>query len=124
MPPRWGPSRSIGSAAAVAFHALAALSLLWAAPSRSTPITESFAAQSSLHASHGHYARIRLERMALSEHDGDSVLTLGFSAPARLRLLRLHQPERIVIDLPHTQRHAELPVRGADSPIAALRAGV
>ena len=119
--PRTGPGRSIGSAAVIC--SLTALSLLWAAASHATPSPISRVSPRSAHAVHIRFARARLNQLALSERDGNSLLTLTLSAPVRLRLLRLHQPERIVIDLPRTQRHAALPMRSPDSPIAALRAG-
>lgn len=120
--PRTGPRRSIGSAAAM--WTLAALSLLWAAASHATPSGPiSSVSPRSAHAVHIRYARARLTQLSLSERDGNSLLMLTLSAPVRLRLLRLHQPERIVIDLPRTQRHAALPMRSPESPIAALRAG-
>jgi N-acetylmuramoyl-L-alanine amidase len=121
---RTGPRRSIGSAALCGALALAVLSLLWAAPSRSTPNAAASGAVARVaHGAHARYGRARLDRLGLSEHEGDSLLTLTLSAPVRLRLQRLHQPERIVIDLPRTQRRTALPMRSADSPIAALRSG-
>lgn len=121
---RSGAGRSTGSAAACRALALAALSLLWAVRSHSSPSGESStAAARSAHGAYVHDGRARLESLSLSEHAGASLLTLTLSAPVRLRLLRLHQPERIVIDLPRTQRRAALPVRSPDSPIAALRSG-
>jgi N-acetylmuramoyl-L-alanine amidase len=116
---RTGPGRTTSNAAdtrvGVALAALTWLSLLWAAPSQSSPTAH------GAHASHG---RAHLDRLTLYQHDGASLLTLDLSAPVQLRLLRLHQPERVVIDLPRTQRRAALPVRSSDSPITALRTGV
>ena len=78
----------------------------------------------SIHRPHARTAHARLERLELAESGADSLLTLALSAPVHPRLLRLHRPERIVIDLPHTERRAALPIWSADSPIAALRSGV
>jgi N-acetylmuramoyl-L-alanine amidase len=104
--------------------AFMALSLLCAAASHATPSGSiSSVSPRSAHVVRIRYARARLNQLSLSERDGNSLLTLTLSAPVRLRLLRLHQPERIVIDLPRTQRRAALPMRTPDSPIAALRAG-
>ena len=120
--PRTGPRRSIGSAAAL--WALAALSLLWAAASHATPSGPiSASPRAVLMLSTSATRALASLQLSLSERDGNSLLTLTLSAPVRLRLLRLHQPERIVIDLPRTQRHAALPMRSPESPIAALRAG-
>ncbi len=121
---RTGSRRAIGSAAAGRGLVLAALSFLWAGPALSTPSGGvSTAPLRTVHAAHGRAGRARLETLTLSEHGGDSLLTLMLSAPVRLQLRRLHQPERIVIDLPRTQRRAALPARSPASPIAALRAG-
>jgi N-acetylmuramoyl-L-alanine amidase len=118
---RTGPRRSIGSAATGAL-ALAAVSLLWGAPAAATPSVAIGSA--ALHSVHGApRAHARLDRMALADREGDSLLTLALSAPVRLHLLRLHRPERIVIDLPHTQRLATLPLPLPSGAIAALRVG-
>ena len=124
-----GPSRATSNTTnlpvAVALAALAALSLLWAAPSRSSPDAKSWSgAPRTAHGAHAPHGHAHLDRLALDQHAGSSLLTLDVSAPVRLRLLRLHQPERVVIDLPRTQRRAALPVRSSDSPITDLRAGV
>lgn len=120
-----GAGRSIGSATRAGAAALFGLALLTAPPAHSNAIAGTAGAAALLgRGAHAHAGRARLERLALAEHGGDSLLTLGLSAPVQLRMLRLHQPERIVLDLPRTQRRAALPVRALDSPIAALRSGV
>jgi N-acetylmuramoyl-L-alanine amidase len=51
------------------------------------------------------------------------MLTLKLSALIAPRLARLHRPERLVLDLPHTRRLAALPSVDPSGAIAALRAG-
>ena len=52
---------------------------------------------------------IRLSRITLEQHADHAVLTLALSRPLTPHVFRLHNPERLVIDLPATQRDAALP---------------
>lgn len=120
---RTGSHRPIGSAAVRSALTLAALCCLWTAPAHSTPSRPLPTIPRAARAAPPAPARARLQGLALSTRGPDTLLTLTLSAPVPLRLLRLHQPERIVIDLPRTQRGAALPLPAPLSPIAALRCG-
>jgi len=66
----------------------------------------------------------QLERIGLQADRQTAVLTLSLSAPVAQRVFRLHNPDRLVIDLPGTRRHASLPQPPADSVVATVRSGV
>jgi N-acetylmuramoyl-L-alanine amidase len=65
----------------------------------------------------------QLERIGLQADRQTAVLTLSLSAPVAQRIFRLHNPDRLVIDLPGTRRHASLPQPPADSVVATVRSG-
>jgi N-acetylmuramoyl-L-alanine amidase len=66
----------------------------------------------------------QLDRIALQADRRGAVLTLSLSAPVAQHVFRLQNPERLVIDLPGTRRHASLPQPPEDAVVAALRSGV
>jgi N-acetylmuramoyl-L-alanine amidase len=63
------------------------------------------------------YIGLQADRLA-------AVLTLSLSAPVAPHVFQLHNPDRLVIDLPGTRRHASLPQPPADSVVATVRSGV
>jgi N-acetylmuramoyl-L-alanine amidase len=67
---------------------------------------------------------VRLESIGLSADERGALLTLSLSGPVSQHVFRLHNPERLVIDLPATQRRARLPPPLAAGPVAAVRSGV
>jgi N-acetylmuramoyl-L-alanine amidase len=73
---------------------------------------------------HRRARRVLLQSATLKANRTTATLTLSLSAPVRARLLRLHQPERVVIDLPHTRSNAPLPVSVPSSLIVTVRSGV
>jgi N-acetylmuramoyl-L-alanine amidase len=66
----------------------------------------------------------QLDRIALQADRQGAVLTLSLSAPVVQHVFRLQNPERLVVDLPGTRRHASLPQPPEDAVVAALRSGV
>jgi N-acetylmuramoyl-L-alanine amidase len=66
----------------------------------------------------------QLDRMGLQADRQTAVLTLTLSAPVAQHVFRLHNPDRLVIDLPGTWRRASLPQPPADSVVASVRSGV
>jgi len=65
-----------------------------------------------------------LDRIALEADAQGAVLTLSLSAPVAQHVFRLHQPDRLVIDLPDTRRRAQLPQPPEGGVVAGLRSGV
>jgi len=59
----------------------------------------------------------------LQSGEESAVLTLKLSAPTAAHIFRLHQPERVVIDLPHTRPVGPLPALSASGVVTALRSG-
>lgn len=68
-------------------------------------------------------ADARLEHLSLSADAQSAALTLALSEAVHVHSLRLSAPDRVVIDLPDTRRHAALPVTATDSLVRALRSG-
>jgi N-acetylmuramoyl-L-alanine amidase len=68
-------------------------------------------------------AAVRLEHVSLSQDERSAQLTLQLSGAVRAHSTRLGSPERLVIDLPDTNRQAALPATGADSLVSAVRSG-
>jgi N-acetylmuramoyl-L-alanine amidase len=66
----------------------------------------------------------RLESIAVQADRQGALLTLSLSAPVAQHVFRLHDPERLVIDLPATRRRTSLPQLPPDSMVTALRSGV
>jgi N-acetylmuramoyl-L-alanine amidase len=66
----------------------------------------------------------QLDRIALQADRQGAVLTLSLSAPVAQHVFRLQHPERLVIDLPATQRRAKLPQPPQDSVVTSLRSGM
>jgi N-acetylmuramoyl-L-alanine amidase len=66
----------------------------------------------------------QLDRIALQADRQTAVLTLSLSAPVVQHVFRLHNPDRLVIDLPGTRRRASLPQPPADAVVASVRSGV
>jgi len=66
---------------------------------------------------------VRLEAIGLNSDDHGALLTLSLSAPVSQHVFRLHNPERLVVDLPATQRRAKLPAASAAGPVLAVRSG-
>jgi N-acetylmuramoyl-L-alanine amidase len=59
-----------------------------------------------------------------ADPQGGTVLTLTLSAPVAQHVFRLQNPDRLVIDLPNTQRRVKLPLPPARGIVAGLRSGV
>lgn len=97
-------SRAIASWTVAAYGAVALLAapLVWGTPYRSPA---------------------RLQHWTLDERGGEASLTLTLSTPVRLHLQRLHRPERLVIDLPHTLAHESPALPARTSVISAVRSG-
>jgi N-acetylmuramoyl-L-alanine amidase len=55
---------------------------------------------------------------------GGTVLTLTLSTPVAQHVFRLQNPDRLVIDLPNTQRRVKLPLPPERGIVAGLRSGV
>jgi len=66
----------------------------------------------------------QLDHIGLQADRLAAVLTLSLSAPVAPHVFQLHNPDRLVIDLPATRRHASLPQPPADSVVATVRSGV
>ena len=66
---------------------------------------------------------VELEQIVLQDGADSALLTLSLSSPLVPHVFRLHDPERLVIDLPGTQRRATLPAASADGLVTALRSG-
>ncbi len=64
-----------------------------------------------------------LRHVELQADGAAAVLTLSLSAPVQAHVFRLHDPERVVIDLPHTRTEGRLPDSAAGGPVAAMRSG-
>jgi N-acetylmuramoyl-L-alanine amidase len=67
---------------------------------------------------------VRLESIGLRSDERGALLTLSLSGPVAQRVFRLHNPERLVIDLPETLRRAKLPTPVGPGPIVAVRSGM
>lgn len=65
---------------------------------------------------------IRLSRITLEQRADRTVLTLALSRPLSPHVFRLHDPERLVVDLPGTQREAALPTVSGGL-VTAMRSG-
>jgi N-acetylmuramoyl-L-alanine amidase len=72
----------------------------------------------------GHALGAQLDQIALQADRQGAVLTLTLSAPVAQHVFRLQNPERMVIDLPATQRRAKLPQPPSDCVVASVRSGV
>jgi N-acetylmuramoyl-L-alanine amidase len=59
-----------------------------------------------------------------ADAQGGTVLTLSLTAPVAQRVFRLHNPDRLVIDLPNTRRRVKLPLPPERGIVAGLRSGV
>jgi N-acetylmuramoyl-L-alanine amidase len=64
-----------------------------------------------------------LQHVDLESDTGNASLTLLLSAPVRAHVFRLHAPERIVVDLPHTRTSGPLPGPTAGGSVTTLRSG-
>jgi len=69
-------------------------------------------------------APVQLRHLDLQSDSGTVLLTLSLSAPVNAHVFRLHHPERVVIDLPHTHAVGSLPSAIADGSVTALRSGL
>jgi N-acetylmuramoyl-L-alanine amidase len=65
---------------------------------------------------------VRLSRITLEQRADHTVLTLALSRPLAPHVFRLHDPERLVIDLPGTQREGPLPTVPGGI-VTAMRSG-
>jgi len=66
-----------------------------------------------------------LKQIALeADPRGVTVLTLTLSTPVAQHVFRLQNPDRLVIDLPNTQRRVKLPLPPERGIVAGLRSGV
>jgi N-acetylmuramoyl-L-alanine amidase len=66
----------------------------------------------------------QLKQLRLTGGKAGAQLTLFLTAPVQAHVFRLHKPERVVIDLPHTRARASLPTPPPGSIVTALRTGV
>jgi N-acetylmuramoyl-L-alanine amidase len=66
---------------------------------------------------------VLLRHVELQPDGGGATLTLSLSAPVQAHVFRLHDPERVVVDLPHTRIECRLPDAASGGPVAALRSG-
>ena len=66
---------------------------------------------------------VQLQHIALQSSPGTAVLMLSFTGPVAQHVFRLHDPERVVIDLPDTRRIASLPSPPAGGVVTAMRSG-
>jgi len=69
------------------------------------------------------HAAAQLQHVDLQSDAGSALLTLTLSAPVSARIFRLHDPERLVVDLPQTRSSTVLPAAAADGAITGLRSG-
>jgi N-acetylmuramoyl-L-alanine amidase len=67
---------------------------------------------------------VRLEAIGLTGDERGELLTLSMSGPVAQHVFRLHNPERLVIDLPATTRRARLPTPSSSGPVVAIRSGM
>jgi N-acetylmuramoyl-L-alanine amidase len=67
---------------------------------------------------------VQLESIGLCADERGAVLTLSLSGPVAQHVFRLHNPERLVIDLPATARRAKLPAPRSAGPVVAVRSGM
>jgi N-acetylmuramoyl-L-alanine amidase len=67
--------------------------------------------------------QVQLESMGLRADERGALLTLSLSAPVAQHVFRLHNPERLVIDLPATQRGVKLPPPQSAGPVVCVRSG-
>ncbi len=65
-----------------------------------------------------------LDQIALEADAHGAVLTLSLSAPVAQHVFRLHDPDRLVIDLPDTRRRARLPQPPDGGVVSGLRSGL
>jgi N-acetylmuramoyl-L-alanine amidase len=72
---------------------------------------------------HSGVGAVQLQHIALQTSPGGAVLTLSLTGPVAQHVFRLHDPERVVIDLPETRRIASLPSPEAGSVVTAMRSG-
>lgn len=66
---------------------------------------------------------VQLQHIDLQSGDEAAVVTLKLSAPTTAHVFRLHQPERIVIDLSHTRPIGSMPSMNSTGAVTALRSG-
>jgi N-acetylmuramoyl-L-alanine amidase len=74
-------------------------------------------------ANHSVPVTVQLQRIALQGNSADLLLTLSLTGPVAQHVFRLHDPERLVIDLPDTHRSGALPSPPAGSAVMAIRSG-
>jgi N-acetylmuramoyl-L-alanine amidase len=67
--------------------------------------------------------QVQLESIGLRADERGALLTLSLSGPVAQHVFRLHNPERLVIDLPATQRHGKLPALQSAGPVVCVRSG-
>jgi N-acetylmuramoyl-L-alanine amidase len=77
----------------------------------------------ALAGTHPGSATVQLQHVALQSSPGSAVLTLSLSGRVAQHVFRLHDPERLVVDLPDTRRLAPLPSPPAGSVVSAIRSG-
>jgi|HubBroStandDraft_6_1064221.scaffolds.fasta_scaffold10157_2 N-acetylmuramoyl-L-alanine amidase len=68
--------------------------------------------------------QVQLDAIALRADERGALLTLSLTAPVAQHVFRLHNPERLVIDLPATARRARLPSPQSAGPVASVRSGM
>src|SRR5579863_3215873 len=72
---------------------------------------------------HAGAGAVQLQHISLQSTPSVAVLTLSLSGRVAQRVFQLHNPERLVIDLPGTRRLAPLPSPPAGSVVTAMRSG-
>src|ERR1019366_9578547 len=77
----------------------------------------------ALAGTHPGSATVQLKHVSLQSSQGSAVLTLSLSGRVAQHVFRLHDPERLVVDLPDTRRLAPLPSPPAGSVVSAMRSG-
>jgi N-acetylmuramoyl-L-alanine amidase len=95
-------------------------------PSRRSVIIAAIIAMAMMAlAAPGRALSTELKQIALeADPQGGTVLTLTLSTPVAQHVFRLQNPDRLVIDLPNTQRRAKLPLPPERGIVAGLRSGV
>lgn len=120
MPVGSGRVRKLVRGALGALSALSTLSVLLLAPAQAA---QAAPLQSTTAQSMTQREQARLGQLSLSADAQGATLTLALSHAVHARSLRLSAPDRLVIDLPDTRRHAPLPVPASNSLVRALRSG-
>jgi N-acetylmuramoyl-L-alanine amidase len=85
--------------------------------------TCSMSPSAALAAGHPSAPGVQLRRIELQSTSEAAVLTLSLSGPVSQHVFSLHNPERLVIDLPDTRRIGALPTPAPGGAVTAIRSG-